>query len=414
MNTQGAASKCLLILAGLVCLSPSTGLAHEPGPARDCSAFPYSPPFASVPATYIPRYHTIAHTFLDMERGAGPVTSSEYAILDDVIDEAKKRLRPIPSGLDDAAYEAFAIDSLKTIDCVLVSHGFVYPGIGLVQLLSDGLDPTMFSHPAYYQALVNHRHNLGRTTFIEQRKPGPYYVVDCDIASFMYLAVAEVMNYPLAMVQMPLHNFIRWLRPSGGYFDFETMDGRETDDGYYQALWGIPQRFLGTPGVLTTMNSRQLLAYEHFGVAISLTWKRDIPHAIGEYEKAISVDASLGDSANNLAWLYAVVPDQTYRDGQKAVTLAEQAVSIFPNGDWLDTLACAFGTAGDFPKGVEAENRAIHAAWAPQGSNLDDDLALLSGGHACSDPTFGVDAHPFRPAHPAPTKFLNKDANAVH
>jgi tetratricopeptide (TPR) repeat protein len=331
-----------------------------------------------------------------------------------VIDEAKKRLKPIAAGLDDTAYEAFAIESLKTIDCVLVSHGFVYPGIGLVQLLSDGLDPTMFSDPMYYRALLIHRHNLGRTNFIEQRKPGPYYVVDCDIASYMYLAVAEIMKYPLAMVQMPLHNFIRWLRPSGGYIDFETMDGRETDDGYYQALWGIPQKFLGTLGVLTTMNTPQLLAYEHFGVAISFTWKKDFPHAIAEYEKAISVDASLGDSANNLAWLYAVVPDATYRDGPKAVVYGQEAVAIFPNGDWLDTLACAFGTAGDFPKGVEAENRAIQAAWAPQGSNLEGDLAFLSDKHPCSDPTFGVDAHPFRPSHPTPRKFLNKDANAVH
>jgi hypothetical protein len=349
-----------------------------------------------------------------MERGVGPVTPSEYAILDDVIDEARKRLKPIPSGLDDTAYEQFAISSLKTIDCVLVSHGFVYPGIGLVQLLSDGLDPTVFSDPIYYQALLTHRHNLGRTSFIEQRKPGPYYVVDCDIASYLYLAIAEVMRYPLAMVQMPLHNFIRWLRPAGGYFDFEIMDGRETDDSYYQALWGIPQKFIGTPGVLTTMSNTQLLAYEHFGVAISDTWKHDIPHGIAEYEKAISVDASLGDSANNLAWLYSVIPDANFLDGRKAIPLGQEAVAVFPNGDWLDTLACAYGTAGDFPKGVEAEHRAIQEGWAPQGSDLDHDLALLSSGRPCQDPTFGVDPHPFRPSHPTPTKVLSKDANAVH
>jgi tetratricopeptide (TPR) repeat protein len=414
MNTYGVVSKCLLILIGLASLSPSIASAHEPGPARDCSAFPYSPPFASVPASYSPRYNTIAQTFLDMERVVGPVTPSEYAILDDVIDEAKKRLKPIPARLDDTAYETFAVESLKTIDCILVSHGFVYPGIGLVQLLSDGLDPTVFSDPVYYQALLNHRHNLGRTAFIEQRKPGPYYVVDCDIASYMYLAVAEVMKYPLAMVQMPLHNFIRWLRPAGGYIDFETMDGRETDDSYYQALWGIPQKFIGTPGVLTTMNGNQLLAYEHFGLGISFTWKKDIPHAIAEYKKAISVDASLGDSANNLAWLYAVVPDAIFRDGPKAVAYGQEAVAIFPNGDWLDTLACAYGLTGDFAKGVEAEHKAIQEGWAPQGSNLEDDLAVLSGGHPCSDPTFGVDAHPFRPSDPTPTKVLSKDANAVH
>lgn len=388
--------------------------AHEPDNVRDCTAFEYAPPFPAVPAGYTPRYQTVAHEFLNLERGIGPVTDSEYGILDSLIDEAKSRLQPIPAGLDTVAYRRFAVASLKTIDCMLVRHGFVYPGIGLVQLLSDGLDPTMLSDTRYYQALLMSRHNVGRTSFIERRKPGPYYVVDCDIASYLYLAVGAIMKYPLAMVQMPLHNFIRWKLPNGGYVDFETMDGKETDDQYYEALWGIPQTFLSTPGVLTTMNDSQLLAYEYFGVAISYTWKNDIPTAISNYEKAISVDATLSDSENNLAWLYAVVPEGKYRDGQKAIPYAERAVKIFPNGDWLDTLACAYGTAGRFAEGVAAENRAKAAGWAPAGSDIQGDLELLNSNQPCKDPSFGIDPHPFRPSHPTPQKVLAKDANATH
>jgi hypothetical protein len=409
-----AVSALIFFMIALSGLSPDRAYAHEPGAFRDCSAYPYAPPFPPVPTGYKPRYHTTARDFLDFEQGVGPVTDSEYAILDAVIDEAKIRLKPIPAGLDDVPYKQFAIDSLKTIDCILVSHGFVYPGIGLVQLLSDGLDPTTFSDARYYQALLLSAHNAGRTIFIEQRKPGPYYVVDCDIAAYMYLAIAEIMKYPLAMVQMPLHNFIRWRLPGGGYIDFETMDGKQTDDNYYEVLWGIPSKFLGTPGVLTTMSDAQLLAYEYFGVAISYTWKHDIPTAIAKYEKAMSVDATLGDSANNLAWLYAVVPDVRFRDGQKAVAYAQKAVSISQNGDWLDTLACAYGAAGNFAEGVAAEKRAKQAGWAPSGSNIQGDLDLLSGGHPCEDPTFGIDPHPFRPSQPTPARVHNKDANAIH
>src|ERR1019366_2983870 len=224
---RAAVSGFIFFVIALAGLSPDRAYAHEPGASRDCSGYPYAPPFPPVPAGYMPRYHTMAREFLDLEQGVGPVTDSEYAILDAVIDEAKTRLKPIPAGLDDVPYKQFAVDSLKTIDCILVSHGFVYPGIGLVQLLSDGLDPTMFSDAKYYQALLLSPHNAGRTSFIEQRKPGPYYVVDCDIASYMYLAIAEIMKYPLAMVQMPLHNFVRWKRPGGGYIDFETMDGKQ-------------------------------------------------------------------------------------------------------------------------------------------------------------------------------------------
>lgn len=407
-------SGLIFFAAAFGVISPDRAYAHEPESSRDCSAYPYAPPFPPASAGYKPRYRTTARDFLDLEQGVGPVSDSEYAVLDALIDDATTRLKPIPAGLDDPSYRGFAVDSLKTIDCILVSHGFVYPGIGLVQLLSDGLDPTMFSDAKYYQALLLSRHNVGRINFIEQRKPGPYYVVDCDIASYLYLAIAEIMKYPLAMVQMPLHNFIRWKLPDGGYIDFETMDGKETDDNYYEALWGIPPKFVRTPGVLTTMSNAQLLAYEYHDVAISYTWKNDIPTAITEYEKAISIDATLGDSANNLAWLYAVVPDVKFRDGKKAIVYARQAVSISQNGDWLDTLACAYGADGDFGEGIAVEKRAKLAGWAPSGSDILGDLNKLSARLPCEDPAFGIDPHPFRPSQPTPARALNKDANAIH
>jgi hypothetical protein len=151
----------MVVVLGLLCLSTGRAFAHEPGPGRDCSGYAYAPAFPNAPANYTPRYATIAHRFLDSERNAGPVTPTEYAILGAILDEAKSGLRPIPEGLDDAVDKQFAVESLKTIDCTLVSHGFVYPGIGLVQLLSDGLDFTMFTDPKYYKALLDSPHNAG-------------------------------------------------------------------------------------------------------------------------------------------------------------------------------------------------------------------------------------------------------------
>jgi hypothetical protein len=402
-----------LMLAVVLCL-PGVAFSHEPDTVRNCAAYPYAPPFQPASGNYAPRYNTVAHRFLDNERKVGPVTASEYAILDELLDEAKSRLKPIPVGLDDAAYDKFAVESLQTIDCILVRHGFVYPGIGLVQLLSDGLDPTTFADKNYYAALLGSHHNEGRTAFIEQRKPGPYYVVDCDVASYLYLAIGEIMKYPVSMVQLPFHNFMRWIRPNGSYIDFETMDGKQTDDDYYAVLWGIPRSFIGTPGVLTTMTPTQLSAYEYFGVAISDTWKHDNKAAISDYEKSLLLDSTLGDSANNLAWLYTVVPEAALRDPQKAVYYAKQSTAIFADGDSLDTLACAYGSAGNFQEAVATENRAIQIGWAPQGSDLSADLALLSSGQTCKDPTFGADPRPFRPQTPAPKEIQGKNANVLH
>lgn len=389
--------------------------AHEPQTKRDCSAYSYAPPFPSAPAGYVPRYHTIAHQFLDDERNVGPVTVSEYSILDSLLDEAQQRLRPIPADLSGAAYDQFAENSLKTIDCILVRHGFVYPGKGLVQLLSDGLDSAMFTDTTFLDALLTHRHNAGRTEFIRKRKTGPFYVVDCDIASYLYLAIGEIMKYPLSMVDLPTHNFVRWSRPDGSYLDFETMDGILTNDNYYYAIWGIPQRFVGIPGVMTTMTKTQLVAYHFFTLGVAITWKGDYPGLIATYEKAISIDATLNDSANNLAWFYSVVPNVQLRDGKKAVEYAEKAVAILANGDIVDTLACAYGTAEQFQEAVASEQRAIMIGWTPQESNLQGDLTRLQAGQTCEDPMFGKDPRPFRQtAQPVIVNLPSKAANVSH
>ncbi len=383
-------------------------LAHEPTSARDCAPYAPAPPFADVAATYRPKYHTIAQTLLERERGAGPVTPSEFAILDSLIDEGVSRLRPIPTNLSDRDYDTFAGQALRTIDCVLVRHGFVYPGKGLVQLLSDGLDPTMYPTSTDVQSLLNSGHNLGRQEFIKARAPGPFYVVDCDIASFIYLGIAEQMSYPLYLVDMPLHNFVRWVRYDGRFIDFETMDGSVTSDAYYVSGWSIPAGFVGVGGILTTMSRPQVIAYADFTSGNALIWKGEYTKAIKKYEDGVSLDSIHSESANQLAWFYSVVPDQRFRNGSKAVHFAQIAAGILPDGDVLDTLACAYGAAGDFPDALTAEDRAVALDYAPEGSDVRGDRNALATGKTCADPTFGKDPKPFRPEHSRSAKLAER------
>ena len=408
-----------MVLATLVVAgSPHPAFARDVDPlieTRNCSAYEYAPPFAPAPTGYVPRYKTVAQRFLDAEKGIGPVTPSEFATLDAVLDEAKSRLKPLPAGLGHDEYDAFATQSLKTIDCILVRHGFVYPGgNGLVQLLSDGLDPTSTTDTRWLAALAASSHNAGRTDFIKKRGNGPFYVVDCDIASYIYVAIGEVMGYPLAMVDLPIHNFIRWIRPDGSSLDFETMDGIVTDDTYYVRGWAIPQSFVGKPGVLTTMSPGQLEAYHDFAIGISLTWKHDFTASIAEYKRSIAVDATLADAQNNLAWLYTVVPVANLRDGKQALLYAQQAANTIASGDVLDTLACAYGAVGNFAEAVNQEQRAIEIGWTPQGSDLLADKALLQNRQQCHDPNFGTDVRPFRPKSVVPNTALTKSTNVLH
>ena len=61
---------------------------------------------------------------------------------------------------------------------------------------------------------------------------------------------------------------------------------------------------------------------------------------------------------NNLAWLYATAEDPAYRDGQKAVQLAREAMVLAPNDHHIwSTLAEAYYINGDYEKAYRAINQ---------------------------------------------------------
>jgi len=86
--------------------------------------------------------------------------------------------------------------------------------------------------------------------------------------------------------------------------------------------------------------------------------------AIDFLSRALELDAHHAEALNNLAWLLATTKDAAYRDGARAVGLAERvnADSDQPNPDRLDTLAAAYAATGDFAKAIAAAERAVALA----------------------------------------------------
>lgn len=96
----------------------------------------------------------------------------------------------------------------------------------------------------------------------------------------------------------------------------------------------------------------------------------EIESAIILYDKALAIDPHYADAANNLAQILSLHPAQHFRDGKRAVQLAEIAVAArkFQDPLTLDTLAAAYAEAGRFPDAMRTIDSAIEL-----GRKLNDD-----------------------------------------
>ena len=105
-------------------------------------------------------------------------------------------------------------------------------------------------------------------------------------------------------------------------------------------------------------------------LGVLLVQSGDARGAITQWETNLQIDPNDGNALNNLAWVLATYPDESIRNGKRAVELAEKAVAL-PGGDMpivLRTLAAAYAENGDFPKAAAITQRAIDLATG-QGNN---------------------------------------------
>jgi tetratricopeptide (TPR) repeat protein len=88
--------------------------------------------------------------------------------------------------------------------------------------------------------------------------------------------------------------------------------------------------------------------------------------AVAEYEAALALQTANPQLLNNLAWALATCPEDSVRNGARAVELARQANELTgdKNPQVLGTLAAAWAETGNFPKAIETAGRALELATA--------------------------------------------------
>jgi tetratricopeptide (TPR) repeat protein len=100
--------------------------------------------------------------------------------------------------------------------------------------------------------------------------------------------------------------------------------------------------------------------HAHYQLGLALQSRGRFAAAVAQLHKVLELDPKHVMAQNNLAWLLATCPDNSLRNGQKAVELAQQAVQLSggKSPEILDTLAAAYAEAGSFPEAIETARQA--------------------------------------------------------
>jgi protein O-mannosyl-transferase len=99
----------------------------------------------------------------------------------------------------------------------------------------------------------------------------------------------------------------------------------------------------------------------HTNLANANLKKGEIANAIEQYEKTLEIAPRSVPALNNLAWIFATYSDPAFRNGAKALELAQEAneFSDRSNPVILRTLAAAHANAGQFNRAVEVGQLAL-------------------------------------------------------
>ena len=101
----------------------------------------------------------------------------------------------------------------------------------------------------------------------------------------------------------------------------------------------------------------------HYNLGLVLAGREQVEEAIAQFQKALEIKPDHVAALNNLAWILATYPDARFRDGRRAVTLAQRARELSSSdANTLDTLAAACAEAGRFGEAVQTAHRALDLA----------------------------------------------------
>lgn len=103
------------------------------------------------------------------------------------------------------------------------------------------------------------------------------------------------------------------------------------------------------------------LPVPHFALGCIRYRSGDPAGAVRALAEAVRLAPDMAVAANELAWVMATHPDEKWRNGRRAVELAQRACyrTMWKVAEYVETLAAAHAEAGDFDKAAEVQGKAL-------------------------------------------------------
>lgn len=308
---------------------------------------------------YRSEYLSIGHRILQEDDRAEPVSDAVFQRLDSVVAQVVNEVTVGPVNTID---EARAV--LESIEHVVTSTNFVCSiPYYLVHSFSEGLQPRILDSQLAFAS-----ENALRRTHILANEDEEFSHVDCDLSSLLYLCIAEALQLPLCMVEVPQHNFVRWRLSDTLHLNWDTNYGfNKFTDNEYASLYGVDPTHIVNGTYLADLSAANVEGYFSFVRGITFQRANEYACAIAEYRAAVNNYPQSPSSRNNIAWLFVSVRDvQQIVTSDEALQLQLEACDIDRSHSYLDTLACVYAERRDFTSAIQFETEAYNLNPSPE------------------------------------------------
>ena len=138
------------------------------------------------------------------------------------------------------------------------------------------------------------------------------------------------------------------------------------DRGRGNQATGAVDRAIADYDQAVRLNPNDAAVYRFRGYAYSVSQQH--LQALADFDQAIRLDPTDASAHNTVAWILSNSPDKRIRDPKRAVKSATRAceLSAWKQPDYLETLATACGSAGDFPSAAKWWAKANELRQTPQ------------------------------------------------